>query len=48
VIKAEHDLPRTEVEAGDRVGGVQGGKMTQIMYAHVNKKKITVKVNVLN
>jgi hypothetical protein len=38
VIKAEHDLPGTEGGRGERVGGVEG-EMTQIMYAHVNKKK---------
>jgi hypothetical protein len=40
VIKAEHNLPGTERERGERVrDGGRGGEMTQIMYAHVNKKK---------
>jgi hypothetical protein len=42
VIKAEHDLPGTEGGRGKRGeggGGGQGGEMTQIMYAHMNKKK---------
>jgi hypothetical protein len=40
VIKAEHDLPGTEGGSGERVGEGAGGEMTQIMYAHVNKKKV--------
>jgi hypothetical protein len=38
VIRAELDLPGTEGGEGEKGGGeVQGGEMTQIMYAHVNK-----------
>jgi hypothetical protein len=37
VIRAERDLLGTE-EGGKRGGGGQGGEMTQIMYAHVNKQ----------
>jgi hypothetical protein len=41
VIKAEQDLPGTEWGRGGEVGGgVQGGEMSQTMYARVNKKKI--------
>jgi hypothetical protein len=41
VIKAEHDLPGTEGGEGrEGGGGGQRGEMTQIMYAHVNKKII--------
>jgi hypothetical protein len=40
VIKAEQDLPGTEWGRGGEVGGgVQGGEMSQTMYARVNKKK---------
>jgi hypothetical protein len=39
MVKAEHDLPGTEEGRGERVGEAAGGEMTQIMYAHVNKKK---------
>jgi hypothetical protein len=35
VIKAEHNLPGTEEGNRER----QGGELTQIMYAHVNKNK---------
>jgi hypothetical protein len=39
VIKAEQDLPGTEGGRRESVGeGDEGGEMTQIMYAHVNKK----------
>jgi hypothetical protein len=39
VIKAEQDLPGTEGgEEGEGGGGGKGGVMTQIMYAHVNKR----------
>jgi hypothetical protein len=38
VIKAEQILPGTEGESGQMVGEGAGGEMTQIMYAHVNKK----------
>jgi hypothetical protein len=46
MIKAEHDLPGTEGVKGERVGeGCRGEKMTQTMYAHVNKriKKMTTR-----
>jgi small ligand-binding sensory domain FIST len=36
VIRAEQDLPGTEVGGRDSGGG-QRGKMTQTIYAHVNK-----------
>jgi hypothetical protein len=36
VIKAEQDLPGTE---GGRRGTGAGGKMSQTMYAHVNKRR---------
>jgi hypothetical protein len=39
VIKAEQDLPGTEVERGRGWGRGPGGEMTQTMYAHVNKSK---------
>jgi hypothetical protein len=46
VIKAEHDLPGTEGGRGERVGErVRGEEVTQIMYAHVNKKIVTFKGN---
>jgi hypothetical protein len=34
---AEQDLPGTDWEIGERVGGGAWGKMTQTMYIHVNK-----------
>jgi hypothetical protein len=34
MIKAEQDLPGTEEGRGE---GEEGGKMTQTIYAHVNK-----------
>jgi hypothetical protein len=43
VIKAEQDLPRTEVGRWERVG--EGGEMTQTMYAHVNKRINKTKQN---
>jgi hypothetical protein len=36
VIKAEQDLPGTEVGMGEG-GKRQSGEMTQTMYAHLNK-----------
>jgi hypothetical protein len=40
VIKAEQDLPGTEGGTGKTVGeGRQREEMTQVLYAHVNKKK---------
>jgi hypothetical protein len=40
VIKAEENLPGTERGKGERVGGGQGGIMTQTTNAHVNKRII--------
>jgi hypothetical protein len=39
VMRAEQDLPGTEGARREEgaEGGVQGGEMTQTMYAHVNK-----------
>jgi hypothetical protein len=37
-VSVEYNLPGTEGGRGERVGGKQGGEMTQIMYVHVNKK----------
>jgi hypothetical protein len=47
VIKAEHDLPGTEEGMGKRMGeGGAGGKVTQTMYAHVNKRILKKKGNI--
>jgi hypothetical protein len=40
VIKAEQNLPGTEGARVENVGRGQGRKMTQTMYAHVNKRII--------
>jgi hypothetical protein len=49
VIKAEHDLPGTERGSGEESGGGgQGEEMTQIMYAHVNKKMKKKKIKMVN